>query len=119
MLGPLGEPVRFESASAWREWLQVNHASSREAWMVVDKKGPGSRTVPYEEALDEATCFGWVDGMVRGRDESSYLMRWTPRRPRSSWTDGNRARAARLIAEGRMSPAGLATLPEELRTALS
>ena len=68
--------------------------------------------------LDEATCFGWVDGMVRRLDEAHFLIRWTPRRPKSNWTQGNRERARRLFSSLRMTEAGVAALPPELRAEL-
>ena len=114
----VGETARFESAEAWRHWLIDHGATRREIWLVNDKKGPMRRTVEYDEALDEATCFGWVDGLVRALDEHHYLVRWTPRRPKGNWTDGNRERARRLAAQGRMTAAGLAVLPADLRAEL-
>ena len=101
-----------------RSWLRRHHASRREAWLVCYKKASGKRSLDYESALDEATAYGWIDGMVRRGGEEYYLQRWTPRRPRSNWTAGNRERALRLAADGRMTAAGIAALPDDLRRRL-
>ena len=114
MSGP-ESPLLFEDREAWRRWLEDNHASAAEAWLTQFKKGVAKRSVPYEDAVEEALCFGWIDGMIRGVDAESYVMRMTPRRPRSNWSESNRARIARLKREGRLTPAGLAVLPPDLR----
>jgi uncharacterized protein YdeI (YjbR/CyaY-like superfamily) len=110
----VGETLRVESVEAWSDWLGLHHADRREIWLINDRKGPGRRTPAYEDILDEAICHGWVDGLVRRRDDSTYLMRWTPRRRGGNWTDANRARARRLAAAGRMTPEGRANLPPDL-----
>jgi uncharacterized protein YdeI (YjbR/CyaY-like superfamily) len=93
--------------AAWERWLSCNHDSAPGAWLKLAKKGSPTPTVTQVEALDEAVCFGWIDGQVRRHDEHFYMQRFTPRRPRSKWSAVNRERAQRLIAEGRMKPAGL------------
>jgi uncharacterized protein YdeI (YjbR/CyaY-like superfamily) len=87
--------------------LAANHASRAGAWLKIAKKGSPTSTVTQAQAVDEAICFGWIDGQVRRYDERFFLQRFTPRRPRSKWSAINRERASRLIAEGRMKPAGL------------
>jgi uncharacterized protein YdeI (YjbR/CyaY-like superfamily) len=114
----VGETLRVESAQAWRAWLAEHHADRREIWLVNDRKGPGCRTLDYDDALDEALCHGWIDGLVRGLDEHRYLMRWTPRRQGGNWSAANRERVRKLSGAGRMTEAGLAALPPELRTEL-
>ena len=93
---------------AWRRWLEDNHASADGAWLKFAKKSSPAQTVTYAEAVEEALCLGWIDGQARGGDEHFYLQRFTPRRARSKWSQINREKAERLIAEGRMHPAGLA-----------
>ena len=93
---------------AWRRWLEANHASDSGAWLKFAKKGSPTPTVTYAEAVEEAICFGWIDGQARRLDEHFYLQRFTARRARSKWSQTNREKARRLIAEGRMRPAGLA-----------
>lgn len=99
--------VKLADRAAWEEWLSANHASSPGAWLQLAKKGSPEPTVTQAEAIEEAVCFGWIDGQVRRHDEHCFLQRFTPRRPRSQWSLINRERAQRLIAEGRMKPAGL------------
>lgn len=95
---------------AWELWLQSNHESSSGVWLKFAKRGAGALTVAHAEALEEALRFGWIDGQARPHDESFWLVRFTPRRPRSKWSQRNREKAARLIAEGRMEPGGLAAV---------
>jgi len=113
-----GQALLFETSEDWRAWLAAHHANTTEAWLVTFKKGSGRISLSYEDALDEATCFGWVDGIVRGAAADHYLQRWVPRRARSNWSPGNRARARRLAAEGRMTAPGAAALPQDLRVEL-
>ena len=95
------------TAEEWASWLAAHHASEPGVRLVVAKKGFTEPTrVTYMEALAEALCFGWIDGIVGRRDERTYYQRFSPRRPKSSWTKGNVELAERLTAEGRMQPAG-------------
>lgn len=102
-------PLTVPDARAWRAWLTDHRDESGGVWLVLARKGT---TVPtslsYDEALDEALCHGWIDGQVRRRDGATYLQRFTPRRPRSRWSQGNVRRIERLIDEGRMHQRGLA-----------
>ncbi|MGB8650880.1 MAG: YdeI/OmpD-associated family protein [Mycobacteriales bacterium] len=96
-------------AAAWHAWLEGNHATSLGARLVLAKKGATEPTrLTYDEALPEALCYGWVDGHLTRRDNLTYRVRFTPRRSRSSWSKRNVETAERLIADGRMQPAGLA-----------
>jgi uncharacterized protein YdeI (YjbR/CyaY-like superfamily) len=100
--------LQLPDQAAWRGWLADNHEAAAGAWLKFAKKGAPERTVTYAEAVEEALCFGWIDGQARGLDEHFYLQRFTPRRRRSAWSQINRDKATRLIADGRMAPAGLA-----------
>ena len=96
-------------ADAWRQWLETHHATTSAVWVVVRKKGAAAPTqLTFDEALQEAACFGWVDNKSKSRDVTTYRLRFTPRRPGSNWTPGNIRIAEELIAAGRMHPAGLA-----------
>jgi len=96
-------------AAAWREWLGKHHADPAGVWLVLAKKGTEKPTnLTYDQALEEALCHGWIDGQSRRRDETTYRQRFTPRRRRSSWSKRNTGHAERLLAEGRMHPAGVA-----------
>jgi uncharacterized protein YdeI (YjbR/CyaY-like superfamily) len=97
----------FTSPDAWRTWLAENHAASDGIWLRFFKKGSGVKSVTYAEALEEALCFGWIDGQRQKFDGQSYLQKFTPRRPRSGWSKINVGHAERLITNGRMMPAGL------------
>lgn len=96
---------------AWRTWLERHHGRPDAVMLVLAKKGTTSPTgLTYDEALEEALCFGWIDGQVRRRDEQTYMQRFTPRRARSRWSRRNTELAERLIAEGRMHGSGLAEI---------
>lgn len=91
----------------WRAWLRKHGSSCQEIWLVYYKKGSGKPRVPYDHAVEEALCYGWIDGMVRRLDEQRYLQRFTPRCPGSEWAPSNLKRMKRLIAAGRVTRAGL------------
>jgi uncharacterized protein YdeI (YjbR/CyaY-like superfamily) len=98
----------FRAASAFEKWLAANHGSETEIWLKVHKKDSGLATVTAQEALDVALCWGWIDGIRKGFDERSFLQRYTPRTPRSIWSQVNRDNIARLTTEGRMTAHGQA-----------
>ena len=102
------EPAFFETASDWRAWLEANH-DMPELWVGIRKKGTGLPSVTYKQAVDEALCFGWIDGVMNSIDATSYRQRFTPRRKGSIWSAVNIARVEELTRLGRMHPAGLAT----------
>ncbi len=129
----------FSSAAELESWLERSHESSDGFWLKLAKKSSGVPSVSFAEALELALCFGWIDSQRRGLEESFYLQRFTPRRPRGRWSMINREKAEALIAAGRMRPAGLreveaaradgrweeayagqrtATVPDDLREAL-
>lgn len=95
-------------AEAWRAWLLAHHDSSPGVWLTLHKAGGTQTALTYAQALDEALCFGWIDGQARVRDADTSLRRMTPRRPRSRWSARNVEHVARLEAEGRMHDAGRA-----------
>jgi len=97
--------------AAWRTWLGKHHGEPHGVWLVLAKKGTTKPTsLSYDEALEEALCHGWIDGQTSRRDEATYRQRFTPRRRRSAWSKRNTDRAERLLAEGRMHPAGIAEM---------
>ena len=96
----------FKNEAAFEAWLRSNHARESEIWLRIYKKGSGRPTVTVAQALDVALCWGWIDGIRKGLDEESFLQRYTPRRPRSIWSQINREHVARLTAAGRMTTAG-------------
>ena len=100
----------FKSATECRRWLEQNHDKATELWFGFYKKKSGKPGITYPEALDEALCFGWIDGLKKSVDESSYTFRFTPRQPKSIWSVVNTKRAEELRQLGRMKPAGLKAL---------
>jgi uncharacterized protein YdeI (YjbR/CyaY-like superfamily) len=132
----------FTTEAAFDAWLRTHHARETEIWVRIYKKGSGKPTVTNTEALDVALCWGWIDGIRKGLDHECFLQRYTPRRPKSVWSQVNRDHVARLTATGRMQPPGqqqvdlaradgrwdaayapmraatTATVPEDLRTAI-
>jgi uncharacterized protein YdeI (YjbR/CyaY-like superfamily) len=117
MAGAKGTPerptLRARSRAIWRRWLETHHARDNEIWLIYQKKHTGAPSVAYAEAVEEAICFGWIDTTVRRIDEDTWMQRFTPRRPGSAWSIVNRARYARLLAAGQMTPAGMAKAPTD------
>lgn len=98
--------IAYQSAAAWEEWLEKNHASSDGLWLKIAKKASGIPSVTYQEAIDWALCYGWIDGQRQSFDEQWFLQRFTPRRSRSRWSQINRDKVQVLIERGLMRPAG-------------
>jgi uncharacterized protein YdeI (YjbR/CyaY-like superfamily) len=101
------DPVFFADQGEWRRWLEKNHATATELWVGLHKKGSGKPSITWPEAVDEALCFGWIDGVRQSIDATSYKNRFTPRRPGSNWSAKNVNRVRELIDLGLMRPAGL------------
>ena len=102
-------PIKsFASSKQWNKWLSLNHAKSANGvWLRIFRKDSGEATVTYDEALEEALCYGWIDGQKKPYDEKSWLQKFTPRRAKSIWSKKNQTRVAQLIEEKRMQPPGL------------
>jgi uncharacterized protein YdeI (YjbR/CyaY-like superfamily) len=101
------EVIAFQSRADWRNWLDKNHGLTEGIWLRFFKKDSGVKSIKYAEALDEALCYGWIDGQLKRADTQSYLQRFTPRRERSIWSKRNTEHVARLTREGLMHAAGL------------
>jgi uncharacterized protein YdeI (YjbR/CyaY-like superfamily) len=106
-MGGSGDSLMFDSQRAWEAWLSEHHATAREVWIKLAKKGSGIDSINHAEAVEVALCYGWIDGQARGIDDSYWLQRFTPRAARSKWSKLNRNKAEELIESGRMQPAGL------------
>jgi uncharacterized protein YdeI (YjbR/CyaY-like superfamily) len=102
--------VQFDDRAAWRSWLASNHATARGVWLVTWRPRSGRRGLEYEDAIQEALCFGWVDSTAGKVDDDRGKLYFAPRKPRSGWSASNKARIDRLIAEGKMMPAGTAAI---------
>src|SRR3954470_9693400 len=100
------------SRTAWRRWLERNHARTPEVWVVYYKRHTGKASVTYAEAVEEALCFGWIDGLIRRVDDQRHMQRFTPRRPGSAWSAVNLRRFARLAEAGLVTDAGRAAGPK-------
>ena len=99
--------VQPKSRHAWRAWLQKHHASATGIWLVFAKKHSKLPTVSYNDAVEEALCFGWIDGLMNPVDETFYMQRFTPRKPKSAWAASNKKRVAKLMEAGLMTDAGM------------
>src|SRR3954470_6925309 len=97
----------FATQSDWRAWLEENHLKPQGVWLKHAKKSSGKTSVSYQEALEEALCYGWIDSQKQAYDEDYFLQKFTPRGPKSVWSKINVAKAEVLIKSGKMQPAGL------------
>lgn len=131
-----GEPLLMKDRRAWRSWLEKNHRSRDETWLLFFKKHTGKQSISYEDAVEEAVCFGWIDGRLKRIDDQKHMQRFTPRKTGSRWSESNIARAEKMIDAGCMTEHGLEayrgamrdgrtvpssgnfTVPEDLRAAL-
>jgi len=102
--------IYVENAAQWEDWLDENHETSSEVWIVYWKKGSGRSSIAWADAVDVALKFGWIDGLIGSIDEHRYRQRWTPRRPKSKWSLVNKRIALRHIESGEMRPMGLAAV---------
>jgi len=99
-------PIYFESPAAFRAWLEEHHETDTDVWVGYFKKATGRQGMNWSQAVDEALCFGWIDGILKRVDDERHVQRFTPRKPTSNWSAVNIAKVATLRAEGRMRPAG-------------
>jgi len=101
----------LRSRSRWRAWLEANQDSASEIWLVYHKSHTGKTSIEYEDSVEEALCFGWVDSLIRRLDDDRYARKFTPRKPDSFWSDSNRERYAKVEALGLLAPAGRERAP--------
>lgn len=102
--------VYAKNRKEWRKWLEKNHDSETVVWLTIYHKDADTKSVYYTDAVEEALCFGWIDSRADKNDENSFLLSFYPRKPKSNWSKPNRERAARMIEQGLMAPAGLAMI---------
>jgi uncharacterized protein YdeI (YjbR/CyaY-like superfamily) len=102
----------FENRQKWRNWLTQNHYKSQSAWIVISKKNSAKKGITLDEAVEEAICFGWIDGKLKTRDQETFTLKFTPRKAISVWSKINKKRAEKLILEGKMTPAGLMSVEQ-------
>lgn len=108
----IDEYLYFTNRDEWRTWLEQNHAQKREAWLIHYKKHMGDSGISYEHAVEEALCFGWIDGLLRSIDGEKYALRYSPRKRNAIWAESNKKRAEMLISQGRMTRAGLEVIKQ-------
>lgn len=109
------ERLYAASRGQWREWLAKNHKTKKEVWLIYYKKHTGKPRVPYNDAVEEAICFGWIDSTVKKLDEEKYAQKFTPRSVKSNWSQLNIQRAKRMIEIGRMTKAGLVRCQDAIK----
>ncbi len=118
----IGKTLYVTDRTQWRRWLEDNHDSEPEVWLIFYRKNSGKPSIPYSDAVEEALCFGWIDSIVKKHGEHSSAQRFSPRKPKSKWSEMNLERVRRLREQGKMAPAGLAAvgdlLAEELEVPL-
>lgn len=112
ILMEITETFCAENRQQWREWLSQYHDKKTEIWLIFYDKESNKPSISYLHSVEEALCFGWIDGIAKRMNDERRVQRFTPRRPKSNWTELNKERARRLIAQGLMTDAGFATLPD-------
>jgi len=110
------EQLYLATREEWRSWLTSHYDSSTGIWLVYYKKGSGKPRIPYDDAVEEALCFGWIDSLVKTLDEHRYMQKYSPRRKNSNWSELNRNRCRQQIADGMMTPAGLRSIEIAIKT---
>ncbi|HEV3096175.1 MAG TPA: hypothetical protein VG104_03410 [Candidatus Dormibacteraeota bacterium] len=111
----VGETLAVRTPAEWRRWLARYGQKKKEIWVVYYKKNAGQSGISYDESVEEALAYGWIDGQNKTIDDKTYAGRFTPRKPNSNWSASNIARLKKLLAEGRMAEPGLAVIPPELK----
>jgi uncharacterized protein YdeI (YjbR/CyaY-like superfamily) len=106
----VGRTLYVKTRAEWRRWLRAHHKTAPEIWLIYYKKESGKPRIPYNDAVDEALCYGWIDSLVKPIDAKRYAQRYSPRRKTSRLSDMNRERVRRLIKSGRMTKAGMAAI---------
>jgi len=109
-VGDILKKLDLKSSGEWREWLSRHHDQASEVWLVFYKKESRQPTIPYEQAVEEALCYGWIDSIIKKLDDIRYARKFTPRNENSVWSPSNKKRVAKLIKEGRMTEIGRAKI---------
>jgi uncharacterized protein YdeI (YjbR/CyaY-like superfamily) len=104
----IGRTFYAKDRAQWRAWLKKNHATAKEIWLLYYNKASGKQRISYNDAVDEALCFGWIDSIVKKYDKDRAAQRFSPRKPKSNWSEMNQERVRRLIKQRKMTKAGLA-----------
>jgi len=110
------EFIIFRNREEWKDWLEQNHTSSKDIWIAIFKKKYSHKGITYDEALEEAICFGWIDSLMKRLDEEKFILRFSPRRRNSPWSLKNKNRAEKMLAEGKMTEAGIAMIDNAIKS---
>ncbi len=110
----ISETLYVTNREDWRAWLQLHHQQKQEIWLVYYKKTTGKPSISYADAVEEALCFGWIDSIEKSIDTERFAGRFTPRRKDSKWSESNIVRLRKLFSENKMTPAGMAVIPDEI-----
>jgi uncharacterized protein YdeI (YjbR/CyaY-like superfamily) len=113
-MSEMAETLLVTSRLEWRQWLEENHKTKKEIWLIYYKKHTGKPCLPYDEAVEDAICFGWIDSIVKRIDDERYRQKFTPRTNTTNWSPLNIRRAKKMIAQGKMTADGLAKIPPEI-----
>ncbi len=108
------EKIYLVNREQWRDWLKENHATAKDIWLIYFKKNSGKSRIPYNDAVEEALCFGWIDSIVKSVDEDCYVQRFSPRRKNSQLSEANKERIRQLIKSGKMTSAGLDSIKQHI-----
>lgn len=112
----IGTTLYVTNRKAWRSWLAKNYATAPDIWLIFYKKGSGKPRISYNDAVEEALCYGWIDSILKSIDHECFAQRFSPRKPKSVLSDMNKERIRRLIAAKKMTPAGLAAISHHLNS---
>ena len=112
LFNSMDEALSFQTRADWRDWLSKNHVITNSVWLFFYKKSAGKKGITIEDAVEEAICFGWIDGKLKRVDEERFMLRFSIRKDSSVWSQINRQRAEKLIADGKMTSAGLAKIEQ-------
>ncbi len=111
----LGKILYIPNRAKWRKWLEKNHGKAKDIWLIYYKKHTGKSSITYNDAVEEALCFGWIDSTVKGIDKEKYAQRFSPRRSKSPWSPMNKERMRKLIKLKKVIPAGLAAFKKNTK----
>jgi len=106
------EELYVTNRDDWRAWLKENHSTQKEVWLIYYRKHSGKPSIPYDDSVEEALCFGWVDSIIKKIDSEKFARKFTPRKGKSRWSESNKKRVAKMIREGKMTEVGLARIRE-------
>jgi uncharacterized protein YdeI (YjbR/CyaY-like superfamily) len=106
------QQIYFKDRKEWRKWLEENYDKEKEIWLIYFKKHTKKTRIPYDDAVEEALCFGWIDSIVKRIDNEKYMQKFTPRKSKSLWSEANKKRVKMMIDQGRMTEAGLNKIRE-------